>query len=376
MGEENSENSVTGSSSANSKKSTRAPKTPPMEGGVTKNFFKTAFAGRGNEMLGLGLVLGGLLAGLSIYLEQAGPVGDVVDGAAGWTIGIIKLVLPVLMAVTGLAMFRERSEFGEITKRLPVGLFLGLVGVSGLLHLSRGRPGISDGVDELGDAGGILGLAAGGGLRAAIGTWGSVLVLVAFILVSVVIATRVSARDAIRITVKSAGVAGKQLFKGIALLLKALSRSLGNWIRSLLTPPGSTDQRQIPDPVREESTFQENPPSETEVRTVAEPQKEFKPKKKKVKPKVKTTASEQLTIQLGKAVEGSSWSLPSLEILSTSDKHDVDAKAAEERGKRLQEALETHGVETRLVDMTIGPTVTRYALQLGDGVKVSRITSL
>ena len=376
MGEENSENSVTGSSSANSKKSTRAPKTPPMEGGVTKNFFKTAFAGRGNEMLGLGLVLGGLLAGLSIYLEQAGPVGDVVDGAAGWTIGIIKLVLPVLMVVTGLAMFRERSEFGEITKRLPVGLFLGLVGVSGLLHLSRGRPGISDGVDDLGDAGGILGLAAGGGLRAAIGTWGSVLVLVAFILVSVVIATRVSARDAIRITVKSAGVAGKQLFKGIALLLKALSRSLGNWIRSLLTPPGSTDQRQIPDPVREESTFQENPPSETEVRTVAEPQKEFKPKKKKVKPKVKTTASEQLTIQLGKAVEGSSWSLPSLEILSTSDKHDVDAKAAEERGKRLQEALEAHGVETRLVDMTIGPTVTRYALQLGDGVKVSRITSL
>ena len=376
MGEENSENSVTGSSSANSKKSTRAPKTPPMEGGATKNFFKTAFAGRGNEMLGLGLVLGGLLAGLSIYLEQAGPVGDVVDGAAGWTIGIIKLVLPVLMVVTGLAMFRERSEFGEITKRLPVGLFLGLVGVSGLLHLSRGRPGISDGVDDLGDAGGILGLAAGGGLRAAIGTWGSVLVLVAFILVSVVIATRVSARDAIRITVKSAGVAGKQLFKGIALLLTALSRSLGNWIRSLLTPPGSTDQRQIPDPVREESTFQENPPSETEVRTVAEPQKEFKPKKKKVKPKVKTTASEQLTIQLGKAVEGSSWSLPSLEILSTSDKHDVDAKAAEERGKRLQEALEAHGVETRLVDMTIGPTVTRYALQLGDGVKVSRITSL
>jgi len=375
MGEENSENFVTGSSRANSKKSERVSKTPPMERSATKNFFKTAFAGRGNEMLGLGLVLGGLLAGLSIYLEQAGPVGDVVDGAAGWTIGIIKLVLPVLMVVTGLAMFRERSEFGEITKRLPVGLFLGLVGVTGLLHLSRGRPGISDGVDELGDAGGILGLASGGGLRAAIGTWGSVLVLVAFVLVSVVIATRVSARDAIRITVKSAGIAGKQLFKGIVLLLAALSRSLGNWIRSLLTPPGSTSQRQIPDQVREENTFQENPPVETEVKTVPEPQTEFKPKKK-AKPKVKNNGSEQLTIQLGKAVEGSSWSLPSLEILSTSDTHDVDAKAAEERGKRLQEALEAHGVETRLVDMTIGPTVTRYALQLGDGVKVSRITSL
>ena len=375
MGEEKSEN-VTASSGSENKRSIRDPKSSSAEASTTKNFFKTAFAGRGNEMLGLGLVLGGLLAGLSIYLEQAGPVGDVVDGAAGWTIGVIKLILPVLMVVTGLAMFRERSEFGEITKRLPVGLFLGLVGVSGLLHLSRGRPGIGDGVDELGDAGGILGLSAGGGLKAAIGTWGSVLVLVAFVLVSIVVATRVSARDAIRITMKSAVVAGKQLFKGIVLLCSALGRSLGNWIRSLLTPPGSTDQRQIPDQVREETTFQEDQPAVIEAETVPEPSKEFKPKKKKAKPKVKNTGSEQLTIQLGKAIEGSSWSLPSLDILSTSDTHDVDAKAAEERGKRLQEALEAHGVETRLVDMTIGPTVTRYALQLGDGVKVSRITSL
>ena len=375
MGEEKSEN-VTASSGSENKRSIRDPKSSSAEVSTTKNFFKTAFAGRGNEMLGLGLVLGGLLAGLSIYLEQAGPVGDVVDGAAGWTIGVIKLILPVLMVVTGLAMFRERSEFGEITKRLPVGLFLGLVGVSGLLHLSRGRPGIGDGVDELGDAGGILGLSAGGGLKAAIGTWGSVLVLVAFVLVSIVVATRVSARDAIRITMKSAVVAGKQLLKGIVLLCSALGRSLGNWIRSLLTPPGSTDQRQIPDQVREETTFQEDQPAVIEAETVPEPSKEFKPKKKKAKPKVKNTGSEQLTIQLGKAIEGSSWSLPSLDILSTSDTHDVDAKAAEERGKRLQEALEAHGVETRLVDMTIGPTVTRYALQLGDGVKVSRITSL
>ena len=375
MGEEKSEN-VTASSGSDNKRSMSDPKGSKVESNATKNFFKTAFAGRGNEMLGLGLVLGGLLAGLSIYLEQAGPVGDVVDGAAGWTIGIIKLILPVLMVVTGLAMFRERSEFGEITKRLPVGLFLGLVGVSGLLHLSRGRPGISDGVDELGDAGGILGLSAGGGLKAAIGTWGSVLVLIAFVLVSIVVATRVSARDAIRITVKSAVTAGKQLFKGIVLLSTALGRSLSNWIRSLLTPPGSADQREIPHKVREESTFQENQLAETEAEAVAELPKELKPKKKKAKPKVKNAGSEQLTIQLGKAIKGSSWALPSLEILSTSDKHDVDAKAAEERGKRLQEALEAHGVETRLVDMTIGPTVTRYALQLGDGVKVSRITSL
>jgi len=372
MGEEKSQNV----DAVKKSKSAPSAKAPFNQESAVKRFFKTAFAGRGNEMLGLGLVLGGLLAGLSIYLEQAGPVGDLVDGAAGWTIGIIKLVLPVLMVVTGLAMFRERSEFGEITKRLPVGLFIGLLGISGLLHLGRGRPGFGDGVDELGAAGGVLGLAAGGGLKAAIGTWGAVLVLVASVLVSVVVATRISAREVARITGKGTLLASKQLLKGIALVIVSFGRALTNWIRGLLTPPGSLDQRQASNEVQEEDTAQESPPEKTVVETLEKPQNEPKPKKKKAKPKSTIKGSEQLTIQLGKAVEGSSWSLPSLDILSRSDTHDVDAKAAEERGKRLQEALEAHGVDTRLVDMTIGPTVTRYALQLGEGVKVSRITSL
>ena len=42
----------------------------------------------------------------------------------------------------------------------------------------------------------------------------------------------------------------------------------------------------------------------------------------------------------------------------------------------LEAALASHGVETRLVGMTVGPTVTRYELELGPGVKVARVTSL
>ena len=215
-----------------------------------------------------------------------------------------RQVLPVLMVVTGLAMFRERSEFGEITKRLPVGLFIGLLGISGLLHLGRGRPGFGDGVDELGAAGGVLGLAAGGGLKAAIGTWGAVLVLVASVLVSVVVATRISAREVARITGKGTLLASKQLLKGIALVIVSFGRALTNWIRGLLTPPGSLDQRQASNEIQEEDTAQESPPEKTVVETLEKPQNEPKPKKKKAKPKSTIKGSEQLTIQLGKAVEG------------------------------------------------------------------------
>ncbi len=48
----------------------------------------------------------------------------------------------------------------------------------------------------------------------------------------------------------------------------------------------------------------------------------------------------------------------------------------ERRGRQLEQALAEHGVQTRLVGMVVGPTVTRFELELGPGVKVSRVTSL
>jgi S-DNA-T family DNA segregation ATPase FtsK/SpoIIIE len=40
------------------------------------------------------------------------------------------------------------------------------------------------------------------------------------------------------------------------------------------------------------------------------------------------------------------------------------------------DALRAHGVDTGLVGYTVGPTVTRFELELGPGVKVARVTSL
>ena len=203
---------------------------------------RTAFAGRGNEMLGLSLVLGGLLAGLSIYLEKAGIVGRGINLASGWTVGITKIALPGVMVVTGLAMFRERSEFGEITKRLPVGVVLGLSSVTGLLHLTRGRPGLGDGIDELGVAGGVLGLGVGGGLSAVVAIWGAVLILIGLGLVGAAVVSRVTVRQAARMAARGAGAAVRHGGRGLVTVLRVSALGFGNWVRGLLTAPGSDDQ--------------------------------------------------------------------------------------------------------------------------------------
>jgi S-DNA-T family DNA segregation ATPase FtsK/SpoIIIE len=84
----------------------------------------------------------------------------------------------------------------------------------------------------------------------------------------------------------------------------------------------------------------------------------------------------QLQIDLGPAVQRTAWKLPPMKLLNRSGAQQVDKAAIKETGQTLEHALAEHGVVTRLVGMTIGPTVTRYELELGPGVKVSRLTSL
>jgi S-DNA-T family DNA segregation ATPase FtsK/SpoIIIE len=83
-----------------------------------------------------------------------------------------------------------------------------------------------------------------------------------------------------------------------------------------------------------------------------------------------------MEIDLGPGAKPSPWKLPPLNVLDKATTHEVDKRAVEERGRVLEAALSQHGVETRLVGMVVGPSVTRYELELAPGVKVARVTSL
>jgi len=72
----------------------------------------------------------------------------------------------------------------------------------------------------------------------------------------------------------------------------------------------------------------------------------------------------------------SDWELPSPSLLVRTKDVKQDRAAIEDLGGELVEALAAHGVDTTLVGFTVGPTVTRYELELGPGVKVSSVTSL
>jgi S-DNA-T family DNA segregation ATPase FtsK/SpoIIIE len=130
--------------------------------------------------------------------------------------------------------------------------------------------------------------------------------------------------------------------------------------------PSTTTSKRRPKPTGTDGPVDPDPPADGA--TVA--------LRTELPPPPPAAKSDQLAIDLGPAAEPGAWKLPSLSLLKKGTAQEIDHKALEARGRVLEDALAAHAVETRLVGMTVGPTVTRYELELGPGVKVARVTSL
>ncbi|HHW93052.1 MAG TPA: DNA translocase FtsK [Clostridiaceae bacterium] len=91
------------------------------------------------------------------------------------------------------------------------------------------------------------------------------------------------------------------------------------------------------------------------------------------KPRPKRTPSrKQMSILNG-------YKTPPLKLLEEDrgmKKSAQEIREIRELGRKLEETLESFGVEARIVNYTSGPTITRFELAPGPGIKVSRIVSL
>lgn len=104
-------------------------------------------------------------------------------------------------------------------------------------------------------------------------------------------------------------------------------------------------------------------------------------KEEEQKPEKITVDFESETAKVAEEIKDDvikNYRFPPIELLKVSNS--VSAKALnselEATANRLVEALRSFNVETRVVDISRGPTVTRYELQPCAGVKISKITNL
>ena len=359
-----------------------------------KGSLKSAFGGHKSDLISLGLIVIGIVAALGLYFDTAGIVGQAIGP---WLFralfGYTGFIAPVALMFGGLYLIFEspatnsEEHQGDQTPRtasILIGTLLIFITVCGISHIntSANSYNLSD-LSELKKGGGILGYIAGAPLRAAFEQVGAVFILLAVGFVGIILVTGMTFKEALsrlwRLT--------KTIFLKIANSVRlAMGESKDEIAQRTGTPENPVIQidgearllketkrngRSGKDNDKENSTVE----SKKEENPAQQKEKDSSHKRKETS-EDSITSTKQLEIELGPAAKGSIWKLPSEKILARSTSQDINENLVEERGRVLERALAAHGVETRLVGMVVGPTVTRYELELGEGVKVSRVTSL
>jgi S-DNA-T family DNA segregation ATPase FtsK/SpoIIIE len=297
------------------------------------------------EAWGLALGVAGILAALGIWVDLTGPFGHAVRDGSWALIGCASFALPILLVWAAGLLIRGRIED---RRRIGASVTLLVVSIDGLASLFR-RP----------TTGGVVGEQLADPMASLLATPGAAVVLLAVGLGGVLLFTRTTPRTALHATVTAVRLAAESLLE------------LVHWLETL---PGRRHQGETETPLDATEVVDLRGPEREEP----EPEPERAPRLVEVhvpraEPEVEP---DQLAIDLGPSATPSDWKLPPLSLLKRTGHQDVDQRVVEQQGRTLEAALAAHGVETHLIGATVGPTVTRFELELGQGVKVNRVTSL
>ena len=350
-------------------------------------------AGHRSDVLAVALFVVGVIVALGLWTDLAGPVGSAIADGTGAVMGRARVALPVAcIAFAVLLLWPRRAtsidlETGEIleepaerpTVRIAIGAALLVVADVGILHLAYGRPAIDGPVADLRGAGGFFGAVVAGPLASATGVAGASVILGGVAVLGLLLALGLSigivavwvGRSLRHGTTAAAGKARD--YMGVDTIgVEGLEAVAGDVAGS--------------DALYDQDAFAEPEPEPVHAEDAEpEPEPELDPEPvpaAAVDIPISVEDGGQLAIVLddqgrsnGTGHKGN-WTLPPASLLKRGSAKEADRKQIDEGGRILEATLAHHGVEAKLVGTTVGPTVTRYELELGPGVKVNRVTGL
>ena len=373
-----------------------------------------------------------VLAVIGAVVEWFNPNDPVASALDSWTFGLligrVAFALPVIMLLFAIWLFRHPSSVHD-NGRIGIGVTLLIVTISGLCHIFGGMPAPTDGVEKLAQGGGILGWVLAQPLitlgTSALATPVVVLVLV----LSLFIITKTPPnRIGSRLRELYSYLFGAQLLddeeRAAIKAAKNESMQFGSLTDLGL---GDEDPASIPWWRRNKSTHSDEPaafdspvigrekPVDAQATDVIEPSNdnefgidlledllkaeeavkrftgEVDPGAMSLRedgpgllPGFTSTASEkgvagEFDVPVAAPAPRQStaaYRLPAASLLTPGTPPKARSSDTDEVIASITEVLTQFGVDAKVTGFSRGPSVTRYELELGPGVKVERVTAL
>ncbi|TNC22624.1 DNA translocase FtsK [Amycolatopsis alkalitolerans] len=314
--------------------------------------------------LGLALIALGLILAAAVWWRAGGPVGGYLELAARTVFGAASVTLPLVLWVTGVALMRSEPR-PEARPRMVIGTVLVTFALLGLLHLFSRRPETND--DRM-YAGGQLGALSGGLLARGVTPWVAAPVLILALGYGVLVFTGTRVRD-IPQALREWGLDPEERER-----MAEEQRAFEEEQKAVDEPDPKAVRLRKPSRRRQASSG-EGEQLDIEA-ALAEPPTPARPKVKPADvPEKKPKKAPEPALSVTRTVEGD-YNLPSPDLLQLGDAPKSRSKANDAMIEAIGGVLEQFNVDAQVTGFTRGPTVTRYEVELGPGVKVEKITAL
>jgi S-DNA-T family DNA segregation ATPase FtsK/SpoIIIE len=366
---------------------------------------------------GIGLFLLALaaLVATSEWWGLKGRTGEVIHAVVAGTFGRVGYAVPIVLLLFGVRLFRA-PENPASTNRITIGTTALTVAAAGLVHISAGLPSPPDGALRMDEAGGIIGFLASSPIVAAVKIVGAVplLLLLGFFGLLVLTATPVRMIPArlgelrdwllhhpregqrpvddvdevdpdttrkVRRRPGPIGIGafdGDEAFRQAAIVAKAKADKAAAAFRpgqkrptapGVLAPGATSTSAGAPGPAGDFGVGSDSRAAGFP------PQTGGAPRTKSILEAPPTTAMPQRVEQLVLAGD-ITYTLPDNALLELGRPHRTRSAANDAVVDSLTEVLDQFDIDAQVTGFSRGPTVTRYEVELGPGIKVERVTAL